>query len=243
MLRKILACCLLCAVAPVHAATSYAIDPAHSYVSSYAPVWTNEGPADAGVVSLPGEVVVPLAYYWRLDWQPVNHNISGSFEAEVIYSPFHPELSRLQLSNIKVVTDAPTAAGFSLPYQLSITGGGALHISNRVCDDDGFYSPGYASCSGGNIGPVTTHSGTFGAGQIAMTGGKPPDLMLTSLTRSAEMPPAVTDYSPVAGAYAYSIQATAVPEPGSGLMMLGGLGVLALYLRRQTNRERQQAIC
>jgi hypothetical protein len=195
------------------------------------------------VASLPGEPVVPPSYSWHLEWQPVAYAVSGTFDAEVIDSPYNPTVSRLQLSNLHLTTDAPASAGFALPLQLSIAGGGVVHISDRACEDDGFYwTAGTTwSCTGGNTGPISSHSGTFGAGRIALAGGKSWPFMGFGSTNSPTMPPPVTDYSPVAGLYEYSIQAVAVPEPASSLMILGGLGVLALVRRRQVRRQPRSA--
>lgn len=234
MIKKILACCLLYAALPAQSAMTYTINPASSYVSSLAPVWTFA--YSEYYASLPGEPAIPPTNYWQLNWQPVRYALSGSFEAEIIYSPYNPAIRRLQLSNLNLSTDAPSYAGFGLPLQLSLSNNGELYMSSVACYQDFFDIPlgNNWSCSGGNLGMVRVDSGSLNGSGIELAGGDSWQLPIISpLFASPSMPPPVTDYSPAYGSFGYVIQATTIPEPGTGLLILSSLGLCGLLTRRR----------
>lgn len=238
MIRKILACCLLYAVLPAQAAITYTIDSAHSYVTSLAPSWSLAYTENHA--SLPGEPPIPPTNYWQLNWQYVRYSLSGSFDAEVIYSPYRPEIRRLQLSNVHLSTDAPSYAGFGLPAELSLASNGALYMSSTACYQDYFNIPAGDtwSCTGGNIGTTRVDSGSLGDSAINLAGGESwPFQILSPLFESSTMPPPVTDYTPAYGTFGYVIQSTAIPEPATGLLILGGLGLHCLFGRRRLPAE------
>lgn len=233
MIKKILAYCLLGAALPAQSAITYTIDSAHSYVSSLAPIWTLAYTENHA--SLPGEAAIPPSNYWQLSWQYVRYSLSGSFDAEIVYSPYRPEIRRLQLSNVHLSTDAPSYAGFGLPAELSLFGNGVLYMSSVACYQDFFNIPAGDSwsCTGGNIGTTRVDSGSLSDTGISLAGGESwPFQILSPLVENPTMPPPVTDYTPAYGTFEYVIQSTAVPEPGTGLLILGGLGLSCLFSRR-----------
>ena len=226
MLRKTIALCLLCATFQAQSANIYTIDSANSYVSAYSPVWRNQGP-------LPG--TSPQSYSWGLEWQLTPYAISGTFETEIVQSPFNPRVSRLQFSNIHIASMAPASAGFSLPATLSPYGGPAHYISFSSCSNDGFYGvPTIYSCN--IMGAERQDSATLTANAIHMEGelsGFPGFAWAVGPT----IPPEITDLSSVAGMYAYSIHAAAVPEPGTCLLLISGLGLATMSSRRRKTKS------
>ena len=106
-------------------------------------------------------------------------------------------------------------------------------MSDSACYNDFFYTPLGWSCSGGDIGPIRTDLGTLIGNVISLEGGRStfPVGFAYAVGPTA---PEVTDLSPVAGLFAYSITAATVPEPGTLLLLLSGLSLAAL-LRRQSN--------
>lgn len=230
MLRNAIVLGLLCVTFQAQAANTYTIDPTRSFVSTYTPVWINTGPFPAAA-SVPGEPALPQSYSWWLEWQLTPYAISGTFETEVVQSPFNPGVSRLQFSNIHLTSLIPTNAGFSLPATLSPYGGFRHYIAFSSCSYDDFYGlPEIYSCV--IMGAERQDSATLSGNSIFLKG-ELSGLPGFAWAEGPTIPPEITDLSSVAGMFAYSIYAAAVPEPGTLLLLLSGLGLAAMSIRRK----------
>jgi len=226
MIYKTVALSFLGIAIQAQAAQVFTIDSQNSFVGAYTPVWVNTGPASSSGT-------VP-SYNWNLEWQLTPFSISGTFEAEILQSPFNPDVTRLQLSDIHITPLAPAYTEFSLPAQLTLHEDGTLYMTDWACYNDFFF--GNFSCTGGTLGPIRTDEGVYSGAEISLTGDRS-SFFIGFGFAEGPTPPEVTDFSPATGLFSYSIHATAVPEPGTGFLLLGGLGITALFRRRRIRPE------
>ena len=220
MLRKTIALCLLCVTLQAQSATTYTIDPENSSVSAYLPVWRNQGP-------VPG-VTSPQSYFWAVEWQPTPYAISGTFETAE-----NPDGSRW-FGNVNITSLIPPSAGFgpfpgvtALGYLWSAfsLAGPCRGPSDYGCNYVGVDATDFATLSGNaiDLGRVWSVS-NWDLGPI-----------ITPWTEGPTIPP--EDISLVAGMYTYSIHATIIPEPGTCLLLISGLGLVALSTRRRKTKS------
>ena len=233
MFRSAIAMCALCTAVQVQAANTYFIDSANSFASSYSAVWKNAGPV-FGDSTLPGEPGPLIGYNWDLEWQVTPYAISGRFDTQVIQSPVDPSITRLQLSNIHITSPLPASAGFSLPNQLWLSAAGDLRMTDSPCDDDGFFgSPGgYSSCWIDSLATRRVDEGRLLGEGLSLAGERSRPILYFGGPDASLTPPELSNYPSGDGLFAYSIRAMAIPEPGSLMLALLGLGLLAKKTRR-----------
>ena len=214
MWRKNIALCLLCVTFQAQSANSYVIDPENSSVSAYLPVWRNLGP-------VPG-ARSPQSYFWGVEWQPTPYAISGTFETGA-----NPDDSRW-FGNFNITSLIPKAAGFRLP--MGTNPAGYTWSTFQIfapCNGTSDFGCYFLSVDKSDFATLSGNTIDLGNGW-SVSGSE------TIITPWSEGPIVPSGDIPlVAGMYTYFIHATAVPEPGTWLLLISGLGLAALSSRRK----------
>lgn len=228
MIYKALALATLGVTLQANAAQTYVIDSLNSFVEVPVPVWVNTGPASS---SGPEQL-----YDWMLEVRNTRFSISGSFTTDRVESPFNPGVFRLQIAPVSFETTAPTYSQFSFPSELMFGYGNSLYMDEAasVCNYDEFFgkNPPIYSCSVMILGATRQDHAELLANSILLSGWVSSPNLFIGWAQSPTMPPDITDYSDIAGLFSYSIQANAVPEPGTAFLLLGALGIAGHFRRR-----------
>jgi hypothetical protein len=229
-------------------ASHYRIDPG-SYVEAWVPVWTSQ-PAWSEPYEI-GEPPPPSTFDWTLGWEMQRFALSGIVALNEEPSPYASGVSHLHFASADVQTSAPAYAEFSLPSYVTRIGT-ALQRSGSPGWSDPFFDD-YVICGCASSGfGWAEYEGLFDGTTLqlnrSLVGGLgPPTLIFSNLP---EQPLASADQLALgSGVFKFSLTAhvAAVPEPEISAMLLVGLGILALGVRRRAagigDRPRFPGVC
>lgn len=228
-------------------ATTFQIDPTQSEVRAYVPNWERQrsynnwwepGLTDPDT-GLP--IPEPELYDWTLTWPLTPFSIQGQFQLDEQKSPWVQDVSRLQLSNLNIISDVPDYANFSLDMAtlLSYTPS-SQHVqwSSGVCYDDNFYG-GNWSCTGFQNGIVWEVEGSFDGETLDISGYfwgvmAPEPYDYNTFTELADTTPPnyLVNFDGVNGLYTFHVVAVqSVPEPKTFILMFAGFLLIMARLR------------
>lgn len=229
MLYKALALAILGVAAHADAAQTFVIDSKNSFVQAYTPTWVNAGPSSAGEGG-------QTSYNWNLEPKPILFGISGTFQVETSRNPDMPGHGWLTLGNLSLTTTVPSYAGFGLPTHHEFDQNGLLsepQLANPCSSAAGGNVSIIFSCTTNVIFGNETQGGNYQGTEITLTGSKSPVIAWGPPQVGPNEPAPWTDLSLVSDIYSYSIHASAVPEPATLALLLGGLAMTTVFRRRK----------
>jgi PEP-CTERM motif len=222
-----------------YGASQYRIDSG-SYVDAWVPVWTSY-PAWNVPLEV-GEPPPPIAFDWILAWEAQRFALSGIVALNEESSPYKSGVSHLNFASADVQTGAPASTEFFLPSYVTridtwLRRSGSPGWSDPFFDD-------YVICFCATDGSGwAEYEGFFDGTRLQLSrtlvgGLGPPNLIFSNLPEQPLVSPEQLAWG--SGMFTFNLTAhvTAVPEPDIAAMLLVGLGIVGLGVRRRAGARR-----